>query len=92
MLSTSSSALFLSPSYHGYSRSTINHNVEVSNMSNFWVSMQRKIVCSCMTSSRNVSDGFSPFKLSVSFFLFFCDATSRQAIDFAICYQFVNHR
>ncbi|KAL2941499.1 Protein TRIGALACTOSYLDIACYLGLYCEROL 3 chloroplastic [Bienertia sinuspersici] len=66
MLSTSSSALFPLSSYHGYSRSNVCSGTIASNMSNFWVYRQRKIVCSCMTSSRNVSDELSPFKLSDS--------------------------
>ncbi|XP_021734401.1 protein TRIGALACTOSYLDIACYLGLYCEROL 3, chloroplastic-like [Chenopodium quinoa] len=66
MLSTSSSYMFPLPSYNVYTRSTIFSGTIVSNISNSWGFKQRKIICSCMTPSRNVNEGFSPFKLSDS--------------------------
>uniref|UniRef100_A0A7C9EMQ0 Adenosinetriphosphatase n=1 Tax=Opuntia streptacantha TaxID=393608 RepID=A0A7C9EMQ0_OPUST len=66
MVSTSGSTLFPLPLYRGYSRSGLFSNVIASNVSNSWVRGQRKIICACMTPSRNVSDGLSPYKLTDS--------------------------
>lgn len=49
-----------------YTRSSIFSGTSVSKKSNSWIFRHRKIVCSCLTPSRNVSEGFSPFKLSDS--------------------------
>lgn len=66
MVSTSGSTLFPLPLSRGYSRSGLFSSVIASNLSNSWVSSQKKIVCACMTPSRNVSDGLSSYKLTDS--------------------------
>ncbi|KAH9607691.1 hypothetical protein KSS87_010954 [Heliosperma pusillum] len=68
MVFTLSSPLFSPPLYNnGCSSLSLSNGINItSNISNYLVFRQKKIVCSCITPSRNLSDGVSSLKLSDS--------------------------
>ncbi|XP_074310690.1 protein TRIGALACTOSYLDIACYLGLYCEROL 3, chloroplastic-like [Silene latifolia] len=67
MVFTLNSPLLSSPLYNGCYSSSLSTGINIiSNISNYWVFRQKKIVCSCITPSRNLSDGISSIKLSDS--------------------------
>lgn len=63
MISTSSSGLLPLPLSRGYSRSSV---IASSTTPNSWVCRRGKIGCACVTPSRDLSDGFSAFRLTDS--------------------------